>query len=136
MDGGHQQPNYIAIAGILAMLYLAVKHFQMSKQLGEVEGLSAWLYHMGGYAAYQQPQIQQQPQKRGAPKGYEGPSGSRRSNQDDQETVRDRSFRRQDRPIQDSRRGGGSGSSSRPPADDDYEFLEDKDKRFLVPGKR
>jgi hypothetical protein len=124
MDG--HQPNYLAIACVLAVVYLVVQHLKMSKQLSDLgEGYSAlgegFSYLYRGFASTQQ----QQPQKRGAPVGYENP---RRNN----EPIRDRSERRQDRPVQDRSRGNGGSQqqglrvadpTAYQPDDSDFDFL-------------
>jgi hypothetical protein len=124
MDG--HQPNYLAIACVLAVVYLVVQHLKMSKQLSDLgEGYSAlgegFSYLYRGFASTQQ----QQPQKRGAPP-YEQPKSRN-------EPIRDRSERRQDRPVQDRGRGNGGGGSglrvadptSYQPSSEDFDFLED-----------
>jgi hypothetical protein len=121
MDGAHQ-PNYVMIACVLAVVYLAVKHYQMTNQLAELgHGYSelgqwcSWLFNQGGYAS----QVQQQERpRRTAPQGYEGPRGRH------EPPVQDRSDRRQERPIQDRDRRSGGGPEDTAMSSD-YNFLDD-----------
>lgn len=116
-----RQPNYVTIACVLAVLYLVVKHLQMSKELSDLgrnyselgQGFS-WLYNQSGFGAQQQP-------RRRAP-DYEQPRGRDQGGQ-----IHDRSERRQDRPIQnrDKRSGGGPQHSDDTAMSADYNFLDD-----------